>query len=61
MRDWVPGVAGQPDDYLDSGAEAIKAQPVRIGRVVGEVAGQVRRDWRPSNGVHEVELDFGGR
>ena len=61
MRDWVPGVAGQPDDFLDSGAEAIKAQPVRIGRVVGEVAGQVRRDWRPSSGVHEVELDFGGR
>lgn len=61
MRDWVPGVPNQPDDFLDSGAEAIKATPVRIGRIVGPVGSTERRDWRPSAGDYEVEVDYRGR
>lgn len=63
MRDWNPAVIDQPDDHLDSLAGAIVETPERIGRAVvvpsdgWKPPGQARDDWRPSAGVHEVELE----
>jgi hypothetical protein len=62
MKDWDPSITRQPDDYLDSGAGAILEAPVRIGKIVGDLAGN--RDapaadhWRPRTGVHEVTLEY---
>jgi hypothetical protein len=59
MQDFNPAVKNQPDDYLDSAASAILQAPVRIGQVVGGLAGNSpREDWRPGTGVHEVELEI---
>lgn len=58
MKDFSPGVRDQPDDYLDSGAGAISATPVRLGHVVGTSTGGPRKDWRPASGVHEVRLEL---
>lgn len=58
MRDFDPSVREQPDDYLDAGAGAITATPVRIGRIVGNPTHTDREDWRPSSGVHEVTLEL---
>lgn len=57
MKDFNPAVTTQPDDYLDSGAGAIAATPVRIGRIGGNPPPGQRHDWRPNSGVHEVELE----
>jgi len=59
MKDWNPAVANQPDDYLDSGARAIRATPVRIGngQGAGIPAGIGGGMWRPDSGVHEVTLE----
>ena len=61
MRDWNPAVAEQPDDHLDSLAGAITETPERIhahGAAPGwnPPAGQAD-DWRPTGGMHEVELE----
>lgn len=58
MREFNPEVTSQPDDYIDSGAGAIRQTPVRIGKIVGKPTATSREDWVPSAGVHEVELDF---
>jgi hypothetical protein len=58
MRDWRADVSDQPDDFLDSGAEAIKQTPVRIGRIIGRVTELQHQDWRAAGPVHEVELDY---
>ncbi|BBP82461.1 hypothetical protein PHLH8_21030 [Pseudomonas sp. Pc102] len=58
MRDFNPALRDQPDDYLDSGAGAIQQTPVRIGRIVGKPTEHRRDDWRPSAGVHEVQVDY---
>lgn len=58
MRDWIPGVPNQPDDYLDSAAGAIKQTPIRIGRVIGNVHELERHAWRPSSGQTEVAVDL---
>lgn len=61
MKDWNPAVKEQPDDYLDSGARAIRATPVRIGNgqlhVAGIPAATSGAIWRPGSGVHEVLLE----
>ncbi|WP_295539298.1 phage terminase large subunit [uncultured Pseudacidovorax sp.] len=59
MKDWNPAETDQPDDYLDSGARAIRANPIRIGRghSAGNSADRQRAMWRPSSGVHEVTLE----
>jgi hypothetical protein len=58
MRDWNPAIKEQPDDDLDSLAGAVSETPERIGRLAGwNPPGQGRDDWRPSAGVHEVELE----
>lgn len=57
MKDWNPAVTNQPDDYLDSGARAIRANPVRIGRSAKISAAQEGAMWRPSSGVHEILLE----
>ncbi|WP_019652269.1 phage terminase large subunit [Variovorax atrisoli] len=59
MKDWNPAVTTQPDDYLDSGARAIRANPVRIGNghSAGIPAAVERAIWRPDSGVHEVTLE----
>jgi hypothetical protein len=56
MRDFNPLAANQPDDYLDSGAGAVAATPVRIGKIVRKPPAAQRQDWRPSAGTHEVEF-----
>ncbi|WKB53028.1 phage terminase large subunit [Eleftheria terrae] len=56
MRDWNPAVTEQPDDELDAAAAAMSDEPVRIGRMVGNPTPTPLDDWRPSAGVHEVEL-----
>jgi len=58
MRDWIPGVADQPDDYLDAAAGAIKQTPIRIGKVIGNVHEMPRTGWRPDSGPIEVAVDF---
>jgi hypothetical protein len=58
MRDWIPGVENQEDDFIDSGAGAIKQTPIRIGKVVGNVKEIKRERWREASGVHEVKVDF---
>jgi hypothetical protein len=62
MADFDPQQKNQPDDYIDSAAGAIAETPVRVGRIIGgQVSGNPngkgREDWRPSAGVHEVELE----
>jgi hypothetical protein len=60
MQDFNPLLKDQPDDYLDSGAGAITATPVRIGKVItaATAAHTRKQDWRPSAGVHEVEFEM---
>jgi len=57
MQEWNPAVADQPDDHLDSAAGAITDTPERI-KIVGNPTGTRTHDWRPSGGVHEVELEL---
>ena len=57
MREWIPGASNQKDDYLDSGAEAIKAQPGRIGRIVQTPDAVRREDWRPASGDYSVTFE----
>lgn len=57
MRDWNPAVADQPDDYLDSGAGAIAAEPVRVGKVVHVPKEMQHRNWRPITGAIEYEVE----
>jgi hypothetical protein len=59
MRDWNPAISVQPDDHIDALAGAITEAPERIGKVsAGWIAPlPLRDDWRPSTGVHEVELE----
>jgi len=63
MRDWNPAVQEQPDDYLDAAAGAVSETPERIMRVVapadGIPTGTPADSWRPSSGVHEIELETG--
>lgn len=59
MRDWNPAISDQPDDYLDAGAGAITAEPVRIGKVVVSAEQRATRPgWQPAAGVYEVTLDY---
>ncbi|WP_273831144.1 phage terminase large subunit [Serratia bockelmannii] len=58
MRDFNPAVTNQPDDFIDSGAGAISETPVRIGKLVGKPTAQGRKDWQPSDGDHEVAVDY---
>lgn len=54
MRDWQPITKNKPDDFLDSGAGAILANPVRIGRNRG-----ARLDnpvFRPQGQTYEAEF-----
>ena len=58
MRDWNPAISDQPDDHLDSLAGAVSETPERVGHSVGwNAPAKPRDDWRPSTGVHEVELE----
>lgn len=58
MKDWNPAIADQVDDPIDSLAGAITETPERIGmhHDWNPTPGG-RDDWRPSAGVHEVELE----
>lgn len=61
MRDFNPAATNQADDYLDAGAGAISATPVRIGKPVGKLTRNRdtprRQDWRPAAGVFEVTIE----
>lgn len=58
MRDFNPAVTNQPDDFIDSGAGGISETPVRIGKLVGKPTAQGREDWQPTDGDHEVAVDY---
>lgn len=58
MRDFNPTLTNQPDDFIDSGAGAISETPVRIGKLVGKPTAQGREDWQPTDGDHEVAVDY---
>lgn len=57
MMDWNPEVVTQPDDIINSAADAILQAPVRINHLVGKPTPGSRNDWRQSTGVHEVTLE----
>lgn len=57
MMVWNPEVKDQPDDYLNSAADAILQAPVRINHLVEIPTGNERQDWRQSTGVFEVTLE----
>ncbi len=64
MRDWNPAVKEQPDDYLDAAAGSISETPERITGAIappgdGIPSGARADDWRPSSGVHQIELEVG--
>lgn len=58
MRDFNPAISDQPDDYIDAGARAITDTPERIGGRGLIAPESAKDDWRPSAGVHDVELEF---
>lgn len=72
MQEYNPSIEDQPDDHLDSCAGALTEAPERIGGVAKRgpndeaveastgwnPPGGGHDDWRPSGGVHEVELEF---
>lgn len=62
MQSWNPTVASQPDDYIESGANAILEAPVRIGHTRPELDGipdsQQHDNWRPDAGVYEVTFEL---
>lgn len=57
MLEWNPVVKDQPDDYLDSGAGAITATPVRIGKLIGNPSEPRHQNWRPSHNQFEVTVE----
>lgn len=61
MRDWNPAITEQPDDHLDSLAGAVTETPERISRAAysdgWNPPSTHEEDWRPSAGVHEIELE----
>lgn len=57
MLVWNPEVANQPDDYLNSAADAILQAPVRINHLVEIPTNHRGEDWRQSTSVHEVTLE----
>lgn len=57
MQEWNPEVATQPDDYINSAADAILQAPVRINHLVGKPTPASRDDWRQSTGVYEATLE----
>jgi hypothetical protein len=62
MKDWKPTVKEQPDNHLDAGAGAIKDNPMRIGKVIGNVR-EIQTApgaWRPNAGAFDVQLDLSG-
>lgn len=63
MRDWNPAIKEQPDDYIDAAAGAVSETPERIMRAVAPRDGIPTPgngdSWRPSSGVHSIELETG--
>jgi len=59
MRDFNPSTTKQPDDDIDSLAGAITEAPERVGALGSgwNPPEGAPYDWRPSTGVHEVELE----
>lgn len=57
MREWSPETMHNKDDYLDAGAGAIHATPVRIGSVMSRSPVEWS-DWRPGAGSSEVEYSW---
>ena len=56
MRQWDPSVTEQPDDYLDAGAGAIAATPVRVTRMVGQA--KELEHWKRGVEIHDIEVQF---
>jgi signal peptidase I len=65
LRDWNPAITDQPDDYIDAAAGALAEAPERIGKAISppdavRIPTMTAADsWRPSSGVHQVELETG--
>lgn len=58
MRDYTPGAKNQADDYLDAGAGAIAATPVRLGRLNMASQAPAWDDWRPISGTYQVSVNY---
>jgi hypothetical protein len=61
MKDWKPTVKEQPDNHLDAGAGAIKDNPMRIGKVIGDRLQTTDAGlgaWRPNAGSFDVTLEL---
>lgn len=58
MREFNPENKHSHDDYLDAGAGAINASPVRIGRAFDREPREFN-DWRPNAGTYEVKFELG--
>lgn len=62
MRDWNPAIKDQEDDYVDVTAGAVTETPERIHSQLidgGIPPSGSNESWRPSSGVHTVELEVG--
>jgi hypothetical protein len=57
MRDWNPGIADQPDDYIDASAGAIAEQPERFRENSGIPIEPTGNDWRQTSGTYEVAFE----
>jgi len=58
MRLFDPSVTNNKDDYVDSLAGAVSAEPVRIGRNNLYPAYKQENDWKPDNQYLKMTLDF---
>jgi len=58
MRLFDPSVTNNKDDYVDSLAGAISAEPIRIGSLNHYPKYDNNNNWQASNQYTEMKLDF---
>lgn len=58
MRLYDPTITNQKDDYLDSLAGAISAEPIRIGTLNQYPTYNHNNNWQASNQYYEMKSDF---
>ncbi|MBL8286162.1 hypothetical protein ACLDXX_12515 [Acinetobacter baumannii] len=58
MRLFDPSVTNNKDDYVDSLAGAVSAEPVRIGTHNQYPTYNHNNNWQASNQYSEMKLDF---
>ena len=58
MRLYDPSITNNEDDYVDSLAGAISAEPIRIGNHNHYPTYNHNNNWQASNQYNEMKLDF---